>query len=53
VIYQAPIFRAAGGNANGGFQGTGVQKTYSSGINWNHVFSPTLLNEFRVGVAHY
>jgi hypothetical protein len=53
VIYQAPTFGMAGGDANGAFEGTGVQKTYSSGINWDHVFSPTLLNEFRVGVAHY
>lgn len=53
VIYQAPIFGPAGGDANGAFEGTGVQKTYSSGINWDHIFSPTLLNEFRVGVAHY
>jgi hypothetical protein len=53
VVYQAPIFGPAGGDANGAFEGTGVQKTYSTGVNWNHVFSPTLLNEFRVGVAHY
>ena len=53
VVYQAPIFGAAGGDANGGFEGTGIQKTYSSGINWDHTFSPTLLNEFRFGVAHY
>src|SRR5271157_4808782 len=53
VIYQAPIFGMAGGNANGAFEGTGIQKTYSSGINWTHVFTPNLLNEFRVGVAHY
>ena len=53
VIFQAPIFGMAGGDANGAFEGTGVQKTYSSGINWNHIFSPTLLNEFRFGVAHY
>jgi Carboxypeptidase regulatory-like domain len=53
VVYQAPIFGMAGGDANGAFEGTGVQKTYSSGINWDHVFTPTLLNEFRVGVAHY
>ena len=53
VVYQAPIFGTAGGDANGGFQGTGIQKTYSSGVNWNHVFTPTLLNEFRFGVAHY
>ncbi|HUB79407.1 MAG TPA: carboxypeptidase regulatory-like domain-containing protein [Bryobacteraceae bacterium] len=53
LIYQAPIFGPAGGDANGAFEGTGVQKTYSSGINWTHIFSPTLLNEFRFGVAHY
>jgi hypothetical protein len=53
VVYQAPIFGPAGGDANGAFEGTGIQKTYSSGINWDHVFSPTLLNEFRFGVAHY
>jgi hypothetical protein len=53
VIYQAPAFGAAGGNANGGFEGTGIQKTYSTGINYTHVFSSSLLNEFRIGVAHY
>jgi hypothetical protein len=53
VIYQAPIFGMAGGPGNSGFQGTGIQKTYSSGINWNHIFSATLLMEVRVGVAHY
>jgi hypothetical protein len=53
VVYQAPIFGMAGGDANGAFEGTGSQKTYSSGMNWDHVFSPTLLNEFRFGVAHY
>ena len=54
VIFQAPIFGTAGGPGPGGaFQGTGVQKTYSTGVNWNHVFSPTLLMETRFGVAHY
>jgi hypothetical protein len=53
VIFQAPIFGMAGGDANGAFEGTGVQKTYSTGINWVHTFSNTMLNEFRIGVAHY
>jgi hypothetical protein len=53
VIFQAPIFGSAGGPGNGGFQGTGIQKTYSSGINWNHIFSSSLLMELRFGVAHY
>lgn len=54
VVYQAPLFGLAGGPGPGGaFMGTGIQKTYSTGINYNHVFSPTLLTEFRAGVAHY
>jgi hypothetical protein len=53
VIFQAPIFGAAGGDANGAFEGTGVQKTYSTGLNYDHVFSPTLLTELRLGVSHY
>jgi hypothetical protein len=53
VVYQAPIFGIAGGFAQGAFAGTGVQKTYSTGINYNRIFTPTLISEFRVGVAHY
>lgn len=52
-IYQAPVFGIAGGPAQSAFEGTGVQRTYSGGINYNRVFSPTLVNEFRVGVAYY
>ena len=52
VTYQAPIFGMAGGPAQGSFEGTGIQKTYSSGITYNHVFSPSFLAEFRFGVAH-
>jgi hypothetical protein len=53
VTYQAPIFGLAGGFAQSAFQGTGIQKTYSMGVNYNRIFSPTLISEFRVGVAHY
>jgi hypothetical protein len=53
VIYQAPIFGDVGGPAQGAFQGTGTQKTYSTGINYNRVVNPTLLTELRIGVAHY
>ena len=53
VIFQAPIFGTAGGPAQGAFAGSGTQKTYSTGLNWNHVFGPTLLAQVRIGVAHY
>ena len=53
-IFQAPVFgAAAGGAAQSAFQGTGVQRTYSGGINYTRVFSSTLVAEFRAGVAYY
>lgn len=52
-VFQAPVFGAVGGGpANGAFAGTGVQNAYSTGLNFDHAFSSTLLTEVRVGVAH-
>ena len=53
AIFQAPIFGAAGGPAQGNFEGNGLQNTYSTGLNYNRFFSNTLVAEFRVGVAWY
>jgi len=53
VTFQAPEFGDAGGPAQGNFEGTGTQKTYSGGIGYNRVITPTLLTEVRVGVSHY
>lgn len=53
VTFQAPAFGTAGGDANGAFQGTGTQRTYSGGINYDHIFTPTLVSELRFGVAYY
>jgi hypothetical protein len=53
VTFQAPEFGDAGGPAQGAFEGTGTQKTYSAGIGYNRVISPTLLTEVRVGLSHY
>jgi hypothetical protein len=52
-ILQAPIFGIAGGPAQGNFEGSGYQNTYSTGLNYNRFFSNTLVAEFRVGVAWY
>jgi hypothetical protein len=41
-----------GGAAAGGFEATGTQTTYSTGGNYDHVFSPTFATEVRLGVAH-
>jgi hypothetical protein len=53
VIFQAPEFGDAGGPAQGAFEGTGVQRTYSTGITWDRMISPTLITQTRVGVAYY
>ena len=53
--FQAPIFgsKAGGPGPGGAFQGTGTQNAFSTGLNYDRVFSPTLLMEARLGVAHY
>ncbi len=51
--FQAPTFGAfLGGPFGGGFQGVGTQTSYSTGVNYDHVFSPTLFTQARFGVAH-
>ncbi len=51
---QLPAFGpVAGGPVAGGFQGTGSDATYSAGINWDHIFSPTLISEARIGLNRY
>jgi hypothetical protein len=52
-IFQAPIFGIAGGPAQSNFEGSGIQNTYSTGINYSHFFSNSLVADFRVGVAWY
>src|SRR5208337_1447686 len=52
-IYQAAAFGPfLGGPQGGGFEAKGTQNTYSTGGNWDHVFSPRFFTEARVGVAH-
>jgi hypothetical protein len=53
VTNQAALYGENGGWAQGAFAGIGVQKTYSGGLNYSRIISPTLITEARVGVAHY
>ena len=47
-IYGGP--RGVGG---AGFEGTGTQGTHSGAINYDRIFSPTLIAQFRFGVNRY
>ena len=53
TTFQAPLFGSfLGGPASGGFEATGTAAAYSTGLNYDHVFSPTLFTEARAGLAH-
>src|ERR1035438_6319771 len=54
VIFQAPLFGMAGGDGPGGaFMGTATQDTYSTGLNYDRMFSSTLVAELRLGISYY
>ena len=40
-----------GGPHNSGFQGTGPSRNQSPGLNYSHIFSPTLVTEVRFGIV--
>lgn len=52
TFQQAAFGSFLGGPAGSGFEGTGNQKAYSTGVNYDHVFSPKFFTEARIGVAH-
>ena len=56
VTFDAAAYGVWGGPrgvGGAGFEGTGVQGTHSGAINYNHIFSPTLIMETRFGVNRY
>ena len=55
VIFQAPLFgtQVGGDGPGGAFMGTGSQKTYVSGLNYDRIVSSTLVTEVRLAVSHY
>lgn len=50
---QQPIFGTAGGPVAGAFEGNGINTVWTPAIEYTHVFSPTLIAEFRAGIDHY
>lgn len=53
ITIQTPAYGLAGGPVGGGFQATGTDSTYSSDIIWDHIFSPTLIVQNRIGLNRY
>ena len=52
-LLQTPIYGEVGGPSNGNFSGTGTQRIWNTAANFNHIFSPRLVTEARLGVNHY
>ncbi len=56
--FQRPVVTDPGrfgiyGGGGKGFAATGTNRTQSTAVNYTHVFSPTLVGEFRVGLGRY
>lgn len=45
------LFGLAGGNTD--FDANGTDTTYQSSVEWTHTFSPTAINELRLGLSRY
>jgi hypothetical protein len=46
-----PVFGIIGGPANGAFAGTGTSRSQAPGLSFTHIFSSSLIAEFRVGIS--
>jgi hypothetical protein len=46
-----PVFGIIGGPGNGGFAGTGPSRSQAPGLNYTHIFSSSLITEFRFGIS--
>lgn len=53
TTYQAPAYGNAGGPVGGSFEGSGTDKTISADIHWDHIFSPSLIVQNRIGLNRY
>ena len=52
-IFDPGSFGIYGGPANGGFAGSGSQRTWSTATNYTRTWSPTLISEIRFGLSTY
>ena len=46
-----PVFGIAGGPGNGGFAGLGTSRSQAPGLSFTHIFSSSLIAEFRFGIS--
>ena len=52
-VFDPGTFGIYGGPSNGGFAGTGTNKTFSTALNWTRTFGSTATLDTRVGFVYY
>src|SRR5262249_10769835 len=52
-VFDPGLYRPYGGPKNGGFAGTGTNRTQSGALNYTRIFNPRLITEVRLGFARY
>jgi hypothetical protein len=52
-VFDPGTFGVYGGPSNGGFAGTGTNKTFSTALNWTRTFGATAVLDARAGYVYY
>jgi hypothetical protein len=52
-VFDPGTFGVYGGPSNGGFAGTGTNKTFSTALNWTRTFGSTAILDVRGGLVYY
>jgi carboxypeptidase family protein/TonB-dependent receptor-like protein len=53
VVFDPGTFGIYGGPSNGGFAGTGTNKTFSTALNWTRTFGASAILDARAGYVYY
>jgi hypothetical protein len=52
-VFDPGTYGIYGGPSNGGFAGTGTNKTFSTALNWTHTFGSSAILDVRGGMSYY
>jgi hypothetical protein len=52
-VFDPGTYGVYGGPANGGFAGTGTNKTFSTALNWTHTLGSNSILDVRAGLSYY
>ncbi len=53
TVFDPGTYGIYGGPSNGGFAGTGTNKTFSTALNWTHTLGSSAILDVRAGMSYY